>query len=73
MAEENEKAAIQAVDPDRVRWDDEEMGQPPRRSLMGHRPSLRRVASTESMAIKRVSSRNQVDPAITLPIQYRTV
>jgi hypothetical protein len=53
---------------ERVRWNDEEQGRPRARS----RPRLSRTTSTDSMAIRSIS-RAQVDPAVTLPIHYRTV
>ena len=51
---------------DRIRWRDEEESR---------RPGLVRARSTDtdSLAIRAVSRRRSVDPAITLPIQYRTV
>ncbi|KAF4595445.1 ATPase, P-type, transmembrane domain protein [Ophiocordyceps camponoti-floridani] len=56
---------------DRIRWGDVEQG----RSRSRHRSSrpLSRTNSVESLAIRSIHSRGQVDPALTLPIQYRTV
>lgn len=54
---------------ERIRWNDEEQGHQRARS----RPRLSRANSNDSMAIRSIASRAQVDPAITLPIQYRTV
>ncbi|KAI0477051.1 Na,H/K antiporter P-type ATPase [Xylariaceae sp. FL0804] len=50
-----------------VRWGDEEAA--------AARPAraLRRAQSSGSLSIHSVSSRREVDPAIALPIQYRTV
>lgn len=50
---------------DRIRWNDEEQGLRRARSR-GRRDSV------DSMAI-RSSSRSRADPAVALPIQYRTV
>ncbi|KJZ76883.1 hypothetical protein HIM_03760 [Hirsutella minnesotensis 3608] len=55
---------------ERIRWGDEEQGRPRRRSS---RPPLSRTNSQDSLAIRSITSRAQVDPALTLPIQYRTV
>lgn len=60
---------IQAQGPERVRWHDEEQAQPARHP----RFSLSRRNSNDSLAIRSVHSRGPVDPAIALPIQYRTV
>ncbi|KAI0431171.1 hypothetical protein F5Y09DRAFT_355238 [Xylaria sp. FL1042] len=49
-----------------VRWEDVEAG--PRGG-----GGLRRRDSTGSMSIRSVRSRREVDPAVALPIQYRTV
>ncbi|KAM4062702.1 E1-E2 ATPase domain-containing protein [Hirsutella rhossiliensis] len=55
---------------ERVHWrDDEEQGRSRRRS----RPPLSRTNSADSLAIRSIHSRGPVDPALTLPIQYRTV
>ncbi|PHH90903.1 hypothetical protein CDD83_2322 [Cordyceps sp. RAO-2017] len=54
---------------ERVHWRDEEDGRPRRRS----RPPLSRSNSVDSLAIRSIHSRGLVDPAVTLPIQYRTV
>ncbi|KND90695.1 Sodium/potassium-transporting ATPase subunit alpha-1 [Tolypocladium ophioglossoides CBS 100239] len=54
---------------ERVRWRDEEQGAPHRPS----RPSLHRANSADSLAIHGINSRTPVDPAVSLPIQYRTV
>lgn len=56
---------------DRIRWRDEEEGHDRQRSRS--RPGLRRASSTDSLAIRSVHGRTTVDPAVTLPIQYRTV
>ncbi|RDA84279.1 hypothetical protein CP532_3350 [Ophiocordyceps camponoti-leonardi (nom. inval.)] len=65
-----EKAAeVQASD--RVHWRDEEQGRPRRRSSRPPPPS--RSSSVDSLAIRSIHSRRPVDPALTLPIQYRTV
>ncbi|KAG8424056.1 hypothetical protein J3458_000891 [Metarhizium acridum] len=56
---------------DRIRWRDEEEGHDRRRSRS--RAGLRRASSTDSLAIRSVHGRTTVDPAVTLPIQYRTV
>lgn len=58
----------EAVGAERIRWHDEEQGHQRTRS----RPRLSRANSTDSMAIRSIS-RAQVDPAVTLPIHYRTV
>ncbi|ODA76999.1 hypothetical protein RJ55_07516 [Drechmeria coniospora] len=60
--------AAEPQEAERIRWDDEEQGRR-RRS----RTSLSRVNSSDSLAIRAVQSRGAVDPALTLPIQYRTV
>lgn len=52
---------------DRVRWDDEEAARP---TCPG---GLRRTLSNGSMSIRSVRTRREVDPAVALPIQYRTV
>ncbi|OAR00160.1 hypothetical protein LLEC1_01994 [Akanthomyces lecanii] len=59
---------VEAVGVERIRWHDEEQGHERTRS----RPRLSRGNSTDSMAIRSIS-RAQIDPAITLPIHYRTV
>ncbi|KAH8662348.1 putative H /K ATPase alpha subunit [Xylariales sp. PMI_506] len=51
---------------DRIRWvDDAENSRA--------RPGLRRTHSTGSMSIHSTRSRREVDPAVVLPVQYRTV
>ncbi|KAK9423576.1 putative Cation-transporting P-type ATPase N-terminal domain-containing protein [Seiridium unicorne] len=50
---------------ERIRWEDAEAARPSR--------DLRRAHSRGSMSIHSVRSRREVDPAIALPIQYRTV
>ncbi|KAM3479241.1 hypothetical protein MY8738_005531 [Beauveria namnaoensis] len=58
---------------ERIRWHDEEQGrQRPRSRSRSRPPRLSRTNSTDSMAIRSIS-RAQVDPAVTLPIHYRTV
>lgn len=59
-------------DPERIRWGDEEEARGRALALSRSR-SRSRANSTESMAIRRASSRGPVNPAVTLPIQYRTV
>lgn len=54
---------------ERVRWRDEEQGPARRQS----RPPLSRANSADSLAIRSIHSRGPVDPAVSLPIQYRTV
>lgn len=57
---------------DRIRWGDEEEG----RARGRDRNSLVRSRSNESrrsMSISRAVSRGRTDPAVALPIQYRTV
>lgn len=54
---------------DRIRWGDEESGHQRGRPLQ----RLNRADSNDSMAIRSIHSRTRVDPAVTLPIQYRTV
>ncbi|KAI1262637.1 hypothetical protein F5Y18DRAFT_396864 [Xylariaceae sp. FL1019] len=49
-----------------VRWEDAEAGPRPARGL-------RRHGSTGSMSIRSMHSRREVDPAVVLPIQYRTL
>ncbi|KAJ3567702.1 hypothetical protein NPX13_g6677 [Xylaria arbuscula] len=49
-----------------LRWDDVEAGSHGGRGL-------RRRDSTGSMSIRSVRTRREVDPAVALPIQYRTV
>lgn len=49
-----------------LRWEDVEAG------FNGSR-GLRRHDSSGSMSIHSVRTRREVDPAIALPIQYRTV
>ena len=66
MAEEKD-AELAANE--RIRWRDEEQGRG--RALSRRRMS--RGTSADSMAIRSIHSRREVDPAITLPIQYRTV
>lgn len=61
--------APEAQQSDRIRWRDEEQGH----QQVRYRPRLTRAGSNDSMAIRSIHSRAQVDPAITLPIQYRTV
>ncbi|KAH7030773.1 uncharacterized protein B0I36DRAFT_373954 [Microdochium trichocladiopsis] len=51
-----------------IRWDEEN-----RRSLSQRPNALRRTRSNSSMSIRSVRSRREVDPAVALPIQYRTV
>ncbi|PFH57210.1 hypothetical protein XA68_15377 [Ophiocordyceps unilateralis] len=64
-----EKAAeVQAAD--RVHWRDVEDG---RRRDGWSRPLPSRSNSVDSLAIRSIHSRGPVDPALTLPIQYRTV
>lgn len=63
-----EKAAEAAAN-ERIRWRDEEQGRG--RGLSRRRMS--RASSADSLAIRSIHSRREVDPAITLPIQYRTV
>ncbi|KAJ6439764.1 Na/K ATPase alpha 1 subunit [Purpureocillium lavendulum] len=65
----SEKAA-EAQTAERVRWGDEEQGRGRRDSRS--RPQSR-SGSRESLAIRSIHSRGQVDPSVTLPIQYRTV
>lgn len=49
-----------------LRWEDEEAG--------GHVASrLRRRDSTGSMSIRSLQSRREVDPAVAVPIEYRTL
>ncbi|KAK8048677.1 hypothetical protein PG994_010407 [Apiospora phragmitis] len=64
MDEENLKSP--AVD--RIRFDDGEASRP-----APARGNLRRTHSNGSMSIRSVRSRREVDPAILLPVQYRTV
>ncbi|KAJ6788631.1 hypothetical protein PWT90_09441 [Aphanocladium album] len=54
---------------ERIRWYDEEQGRRRSRS----RPRLSRANSNDSMAIRSISRNAQVDPAVSLPIHYRTV
>ncbi|KAK5995373.1 Sodium/potassium-transporting ATPase subunit alpha-A [Cladobotryum mycophilum] len=54
---------------DRVRWQDEEQAQATRNPRL----SLSRRNSADSLAIRSIHSRGPVDPAVALPIQYRTV
>ncbi|PHH82147.1 hypothetical protein CDD82_6837 [Ophiocordyceps australis] len=56
---------------ERVRWGDEEQGRARTRSRS--RTALSRSSSADSLAIRSIQSRGPVDPAVTLPIQYRTV
>ncbi|KAK8125652.1 uncharacterized protein PG998_001411 [Apiospora kogelbergensis] len=62
MDEENLKSP--AVD--RIRFDDGETSRPAR-------GPLRRAHSSGSMSIRSVRSRREVEPAVLLPVQYRTV
>lgn len=49
-----------------LRWDDEEVG--------AHAaPRLRRRDSTGSMSIRSLQSRRGIDPAVAVPIEYRTL
>ncbi|KAI1119235.1 hypothetical protein F5Y14DRAFT_126985 [Nemania sp. NC0429] len=49
-----------------LRWEDEEAG--------AHAsPRLRRRDSTGSMSIRSLQSRREVDPAVAVPIEYRTL
>lgn len=66
----SEKEELDHPPNERVRWGDEEQGRG--RALSISRGRLSRANSTDSMAIRRMS-RTEVDPAVTLPIQYRTV
>ncbi|KAI0402196.1 hypothetical protein F4802DRAFT_379102 [Xylaria palmicola] len=50
-----------------VRWEDVEEGSRP------SRPHRRRRDSVGSLSIRSVRSRREVNPAVALPIQYRTV
>lgn len=50
-----------------LRWDDAEAGS---RAVRHH---VRRRDSTGSMSIRSVRSRREIDPAVALPIQYRTL
>ncbi len=62
--------AVEAQAAERVRWGDEEQARGRRDSRS--RPQSR-SGSRESLAIRSIHSRGQVDPSLTLPIQYRTV
>ncbi|KAK8042148.1 hypothetical protein PG993_006671 [Apiospora rasikravindrae] len=62
MDEENLKSPAA----DRIRFDDGEASRPVR-------GNLRRTHSNGSMSIRSVRSRREVEPAILLPVQYRTV
>lgn len=64
----SEKDELDHPPNERVRWGDEEQA----RGRAVSRGRNSRANSTDSMAIRRMS-RGEVDPAITLPIQYRTV
>ena len=55
--------------PERIRFQDEEQGEFPRRS--GQVLTPKRL--TDSLSIRRVPSQGSRDPWLTLPIQYRTV
>lgn len=73
MPEPDEKTTVIAhhMTGERVRWnEDEEVGRPSRRRE--RRPQSRSRPS-DSLSIHRASSRNRGDPALALPVTYRTV
>ncbi len=53
--------------PERIRWQADE------ESAQQARPALHRGVSRGSLSINSVPSRNSIDAAAALPIQYRTL
>ncbi|KUL82200.1 hypothetical protein ZTR_10159 [Talaromyces verruculosus] len=74
MADKNDPAADKGTNNQRLKWQatDEETGALPHQSLP-HQKLTRTLSTASSAASTRANRRATVDPAVTLPIHYRSL